>query len=264
MSVEISRTFVTPAMASDLLKSNTRNRSLSDRRVTEYARDMAAGRFLFNGEAIKVADTGAVLDGQHRLEAIVRSGATVEMLLITGLPEYTQDTMDTGRRRSAGDALTINGVAYGTNLAAIARRVWQWDRQNYRFTGALSPTNTEVLETVEKYPTLHRSVEIAHRIATNFRVTTCTLNGTAHHLFLQSDPDKTAWFFTHLETGADLAEGHPVLALRNRLVTDKTMQRKIPFHQGLGYYIRSWNAVIEGKDMVRIVHAVDSTLPKPL
>lgn len=262
MQTEIMK--ITSAMAQEWLKRNTRNRPLSDRRVKEYARDMQAGVWLLNGEAIKLATDGTILDGQHRLAAIVEADVALETLVVMGLPAHTQDTMDSGRRRTAGDALAINGVAYASNLAAIARRVWQWDRQNYRFNGLTNPTTTEVLETVELYPTLHRSVELAHRVATSFKPTFCTLNGVTHHLFLAIDPDQTAWFFAGLETGANLAVGHPVLALRNRLIMDQTMQRKPPFPQSLGFYIRAWNAIRESREMARIQHPIDAPMPMPV
>ena len=263
MSIEINRLFVTPEMASEWLKLNLRNRPLKDRKIAEYARDMAAGRFVFNGEAIKIADNGLVLDGQNRLHACIRAGIGFETLVITGLAEYTQATMDSGARRSAGDQLAIDGVAYSRNLAAIARRVWQWEQKNYRFTNTVSPSNSEILEVVDAHPSLARSVEIGHRCATQFKVSNCTANGLAHHLFLAIEPNQTALFFARLETGADMEEGDPVLALRNRLINDQTMQRRAPFHQGVNYLLRTWNAIREGKEISKLQCPPEASMVMP-
>lgn len=248
---------VTPEIAAIWLRSNTRNRPVSDRLVSEYARDMVAGAFRFNGEAVKIAEDGTLLDGQHRLAAVVRSGITIKFLVIQGLPLDTQDTMDTGRRRTVGDQLAIHGEAYSRNLAAIARRVWQWEAGNTRFLTTQSPTNSEVLATVAKHDTLKRSAELGHRIATSFRPSRSAVTGMAHHLFLAIDPDLSALFFARLETGADLSKGHPVLALRDRLTQDKILQRKVAYYQGVRYFVVAWNALREDREITLIKQAAD-------
>lgn len=264
VSITIDRMFVTPALASEWLQLNTSNRPLKEKRIAEYARDMANGLFLFNGEAIKRAVNGKLLDGQNRLEACVRANVPFETLVIQGLPEHTQATMDSGARRSAGDQLAINGVAYSRNLAAIARRVWQWEQKNYRFTNNMSPTNSEILEVVDAHPSLARSVEVAHRTALAFRVSNCTTVGTAHHIFLAIDPDDTAQFFAQFETGAGLEEGHPILALRARLIMDQTMQRRAAFHQSVNYFLRTWNAVREERDMSKLQCPPEAIMVMPV
>lgn len=255
---------MSPELAQELLKVNTHNRKLSEDRVREYARDMERGHWPYNGESVKIAEDGTVIDGQHRLEAIVLSGATVEVELITGLPLEVQVTVDTGRRRSVGDTLTLQGEHYSRNLAAIITKVWQWDRKNYRFTARPAPTAAEALETLEKYPTLRRSAELGHRVALSFRPARASVLGTAHHLFLRIDPDATALFMAQLETGADLEAGHPVLALRNRFTQDRVQQRAIPFHVGVGCCIRAWNATRAGEPLTIVKMTADSDMPMPV
>ena len=100
LSMEIVR--VSPSMAEKMLGRNTRNRSLNQRQVTRWAQSMTAGEWLVTGEAIKIASTGDLLDGQHRLAAVIESGCTVLMLVVKGLHPETQDVMDTGRARTLG------------------------------------------------------------------------------------------------------------------------------------------------------------------
>ncbi|MDO0930218.1 hypothetical protein QQY66_00225 [Streptomyces sp. DG2A-72] len=55
---------VSPALARHwLTEHNTHNRSLRPRVVAAYARDMHAGRWMDNGETIKFAADGTLLDG---------------------------------------------------------------------------------------------------------------------------------------------------------------------------------------------------------
>jgi hypothetical protein len=65
---------ITPKQAQVILAHNDRNRSLASSRVTVYSGAMLAGEWRMNGETIKFNGDGTLLDGQHRLAAVVRSG----------------------------------------------------------------------------------------------------------------------------------------------------------------------------------------------
>lgn len=243
---------VTPELAALWLKNNDRNRRLNDRLVDTYVRDMAALNWQLNGEAIKISVNGEVLDGQHRLAAVVKSGMTVMMLVVEDLPNEVQATMDSGRKRSVSDALHIQGEAYYSNLAAVIRRAWQWDNGNTRFTSNPSPTASESHATLEKYPSLRRSAEIGHRVSMAFRPVTATTAGTAHHLFSQRDPDATALFMAQLETGADMSPGYPILALRDRFTNDKLLRKRVGIGEQMYAFIRTWNAIRDGETLTVI------------
>jgi hypothetical protein len=73
----ISLEMITPDMAADLLAVNVSNRNVRQRRVDQYARDMQVGRWQPTGEPITISDTGKLLNGQHRLMAVVQAGVTV-------------------------------------------------------------------------------------------------------------------------------------------------------------------------------------------
>lgn len=255
---------VTPQLAKFWLSLNDRNRKINPKGVADYARQMTTGKWLLNGESIKRAHNGSLLDGQHRLMAVIEAGVAVEMLVIEDLEPEIQDTVDAGRKRTAADALSMDGVANASIVAAVGRRAWMWDQNNIRFVAASSPSISEVKETIEKYPHIHRSAEIGARTAMSYKPTRGAITGTAHHLFVQLDQDLTAEFFAQLATGAKLDGDHPVLALRNRLLNDFTNSKKIPFHQGLAFYIRAWNALREGRELSRIVHTADEPMIRPV
>jgi predicted nucleic acid-binding Zn ribbon protein len=68
--------YVTPEMAERWLGHNKVNRNLRNRRVDQFARDMRSGRWQLTGEAIKFGKSGNLIDGQHRLWAVIESGCT--------------------------------------------------------------------------------------------------------------------------------------------------------------------------------------------
>ena len=88
---------VTPDMARTYLKSNTHNRPLDAARVSKYAADMRAGRWLVSPETISFDEHGVLLNGQHRLGAIVESGA--------------RQSVDTKRRRKRHPSSTGTSVS---------------------------------------------------------------------------------------------------------------------------------------------------------
>lgn len=97
-----------------MLSFNTKNRSICRSEVQKHAREMREGRWMLNGQTVKFTGDsllalGRLLDGQHRLMAIVMSGVAVPMLVAYGVPEESYGTIDFGRRRTAGDILCANG-----------------------------------------------------------------------------------------------------------------------------------------------------------
>src|SRR5690606_5321337 len=73
---------LTPDTAVRLLERNTLNRPLSDQHVKRIASQISAGKWRFNGDTIKLSECGDVLDGQHRLWAVIEAKKPVETLIV--------------------------------------------------------------------------------------------------------------------------------------------------------------------------------------
>lgn len=76
---------ITPKMAEEYLKHNKINRTLKDKRVTSYANDMKDGAWQLNGEAIRFNKSGDLIDGQHRLNAIIRANKPIQTVVMRGI-----------------------------------------------------------------------------------------------------------------------------------------------------------------------------------
>lgn len=250
---------VTPTRAKQMLNKNLRNRNLREATVAQYARDMAAGNWPFNGESIKFAEDGTLLDGQHRLAAIVRSNVPVLMLVITGLPQSAQETVDVGRKRTASDTLLLRGETKSPVLGAILRRAVLWDRGDRKFRDSTSIA--ELSDMLEKYPEIRRSAEIAARTHYAFRYLPTSSLGLSHHLITRVAPDEAPWFFQRISDGAELPVGHPVLTLRDRAMRDVDQGRRANDVRAVAYIARAWNAVRRGENLSRLVHPADVPIP---
>ena len=116
-ALDIKLETVTPERAAVLLKGNTHNRSVNANYVQTLAREMTEGRWKVNGDSIRM-NGSTLIDGQHRLTACILSGQSFDTLVLTGLESDVFDTIDNGRKRTAGDVLSITGEKNATTMAA--------------------------------------------------------------------------------------------------------------------------------------------------
>jgi hypothetical protein len=133
-------------------------RSLSALRVSEYSREMLAGRWRLTHQGIALDPQGRLLDGQHRLRAVLeadlsQSGIVVPMMVTVGVPRDTFAVMDSGRPRSAGSFLE---GPYGVARAALARAaltiVLNGGRASHGTIARGGLSNSAVLSFMEKNP----------------------------------------------------------------------------------------------------------------
>ncbi|MFY7926737.1 MAG: hypothetical protein ACOVN5_13075 [Aquidulcibacter sp.] len=101
---------ITPNLAAVLLETNTTNRKLRKSVVSKYADEMRNGDWLLTPEPIVIADTDRLLNGQHRLNAVIQYGGNVKMFVVRGVSEKAFSALDRGFSRSFADAHNVNKV----------------------------------------------------------------------------------------------------------------------------------------------------------
>lgn len=98
---------VTPLVAKALLTFNTKNRPLNRRKVNLWAKKMLAKQWNEQtNDMICFALTYVLINGQHRLHAIVETGVSLLLNISTNMDEEAGKTMDLGKGRTAGDIAT--------------------------------------------------------------------------------------------------------------------------------------------------------------
>ncbi len=125
-------TMVTPELAEKILQSNHENqRTLKQHVVDSYTRAMKAGLWTAgNGETIKFSEKGDLIDGQHRLTAVIKSGTSVPMMVMTGIKEKFLTCIDNGAPRNLGDALKVTGrIRHRINTHSLAAFLRQFHYQ---------------------------------------------------------------------------------------------------------------------------------------
>jgi hypothetical protein len=95
---------VTPELAAKWLERNhTQNRPINWKRVEAMANDMRTpGAWKLTHQAIAFDGEGDLIDGQHRLQAVVQAGKPVQMLVVRNDEGSFHDPIDRGAARSIG------------------------------------------------------------------------------------------------------------------------------------------------------------------
>jgi hypothetical protein len=120
--IESAIELVGPRAAAEMLKGNMSNRNLRRKVVEKYARAMSQGDWVLNGQAIVMSSEGGLLDGQHRLSAVVQSGCSVEMMVVRNVEDRAQRTMDSGTARRPADHLKMYlGMTNTTKVVSMLR-----------------------------------------------------------------------------------------------------------------------------------------------
>lgn len=251
---------VTPELAQEWLdQKNTHNRRIRRNQVQQLARDMEHNQFLFTGDTVKFDWNDTLLDGQHRLAAIVASGRPASLVVVRGLDPRSQSAMDINSRRLAYDALRLKGVEGDMkNAAAIARSVYMFDTSQV-------PTHLETVSFVEEHEEqLADAVTISEMVRRSGQLTGGSFYGAAYYILARVDPYAAGDFFEKLASGAELEKGSPILLLR------KHLSKGLPFGFGRGaWHLRQnlslvfycWNAWREGKELHQL--RLPKEMPEP-
>lgn len=151
-----SNVAMTPAWARDILSKNTRNRPISDNRVSELMGIIKRGEWQLTHQGIAVATDGVLLDGQHRLTAIARTKKTLPVMLTLDADPQTFTAIDDVKKRSAADVLSIAGQHNSMLLASSLRILIAYRSGEARPWGAVrrAMSAQQILDAVNDFPGL--------------------------------------------------------------------------------------------------------------
>lgn len=111
---------ITPTTAAAYLERNTGNRTIKSKHVESLADSMTAGHWQCTHEGIAFDTVGSLIDGQHRLSAVVKSGCTITSLVFRDCEPGTFNVIGDASRRTAADVLHLAGELNTNKLAAAA------------------------------------------------------------------------------------------------------------------------------------------------
>lgn len=239
---------VSPDIARQMLVKNTKNRPLKKAKIKAFARDMACGRWQFDGMPIRFGTSGALLDGQNRLQAVIASEVAVPFLVIKGLPDATQEVMDTGTKRTTADQLNLRGEPHANLLAAIGRRGAMWD-QGHRTNagGGYIPSESEIRDFIDQNPQTKAAAEIAQRASRSVPLPPSVI-GLAYFVCSRVDVlDAKAFFIDQLTEQIGLQYGDPAKALHKKFKDTERRTGRVAETDLLCYVLKAWNLYRTGQ-----------------
>jgi hypothetical protein len=211
-----------PTQAAEYLKKNVTNRNVRKGTVTSYARDMKADKWIPTHQGIAFNDRGELIDGQHRLHAIIEAGVSVRMLVTRGIQSEqgdmrTMDAVDRGAVRSVADQLHLqHGFRNAAQLAGCGTVIVQLTLQD-RIGRVSVPQMLSVLEIYSRHID---PIILAFNNAHLLKMRGALLCGSLAFARAVA-PQRVDDFTQSICTGAGLEIDSPALALRNYFLTQK-------------------------------------------
>jgi len=237
---------ITPAKARAYLKGNPNNRPLSIKHVDYLAREIAGGRWQCNAETIKF-NGNQLIDGQHRLNAVIKSGKPIRTVVARGLNKAAFHTIDMGKKRSAADTLNVMGEKSSTRIAAALALIEAMLDGQTRTSGAVS--GTKVIELLREHPNVRDSVHAYQGPKTLIKPSVAI---ALHYFFAKKDRELADQFFDDLRSGSGLGVGDPVFTLREKLISNSVGSKRLVDEAIIACTIKAWNALREGVTVKRL------------
>ena len=269
METQFKKIEINPIVAQRLLKDNVGNRKPSERAVLMYAKDMEEGRWKTNtGDTIKISKTNRLLDGQHRLLAIIKSNKTYEFTIAYNVPDDVFDVIDTNKNRSKNDVFTIAKIPNSSACSSIINSYLSLKKGNSTSEGKLSTgiTNTIILDKYnenEQYwqDVAKFSVKIYNSFAKILPVATI---GSFYALFSDINPQDAREFFNQVGTGENITN-NSISLLRKALLNDRVSSRKITTRHKNALIIKSWNAFRKNDQFKSLRFDIENDIfPRPI
>lgn len=247
---------VTPELAREMLSNNNGNRPIKTDPLAQYTEDMKGSRW-FHGtcESIKFDKNGTLIDGQHRLTAIVDSGEPTWMLVQEGLDPEAYRYFDRGAKRSFADTLHKMGKKNRSTISGASILILEVERNRIRKSLQGNPVKDESqalqYEFVASHPELDEIAPIANKLRKAVPGLAPSAAAAAIYLFDKKDKSMSRKFFQDILDRRLSGPTDPKVVAERALQKLKDDGKSNPRTQ-LWILIRAWNAMRLNKTVKRI------------
>lgn len=258
MTMKFLETLMTPNMAAEYLLKNTKNRRLDMRHVKKLANDMSNKKWVLNGDMIRFNTIGDLIDGQHRLHAVILSGETVPMGIVYDIEDPDAfKTIDVGAKaRGAGQVIAMMGMKNANTIGAISKRLIHWEKWQNKSEFTFSSlsfaeiTQSEVIKYTEDnqdeiefyFYEIYNSLAFKKCGSPTSLITALILCG-------RYDEKATQKFIDGIKTGINLQENSSIILLRDRLVSPPERRNRVWELELMALVIKSFNKFLYGKPL---------------
>lgn len=264
-------TTITPELARQWLDERHppgSNRRLNDHKVKQLAAAMTAGLFGPTNDCLVFMVDGTLGNGQHRLEACVKSGVMVQAFVVWDAPMSWRPLFDGGScgppGRTPGQVLQIERQApYPNDQSACIKVVLDWEAMEdlgLWSGGRRGAPSTVVLARYDKDPegflaAVQTGRACRKRLPPGRGLELVVFTVTAYwfrsHLDDEAVQDSER-FFEQLGLGTNLAENDPIYQLRRKLLEELTGRQKYELVDRCAWVTKAWNFYRRGQQCERL------------
>jgi hypothetical protein len=254
--------FVTPDYAKELLNKNISNRPLTKTHVLSLSKSILNGEWKVTGEPIKFSKNGNLIDGQHRLAAIILADQGIQLSIIRNIDNSAFDVIDIGRPRRISDILAIMKISNSSAVAAGIRVFIAFKKLNPNG----SPSLQEKTSAIDVERVISRSKNYEHWafLANSDRYKKIIPTGLSMGLgmiFSEKSDSYAHLFFEKLISGEGLSAKDPILTLRDRLISNKSSTLKLPQAHLAFFIVKAWNASRSNKKLTILKISENESFP---
>lgn len=249
--MKVTTMYITPEIAKSILSRNTKNRRVNQQRVNQYANDMVNGRWYENGESIVITENGELRDGQHRLEACVKSGKSF-MFAVSIVPDENAVAYDSGQGRSASQIIKLTckdlrTISLNTRIHGAIKYIMLRKINNEDMRKSVSPVELSQFadENADLFSEFQYQLNNLGANMKYFRIVP-VVAAEISALHCGYDIEKLKYFVDVLGSGFCSSENdYPIIALRNYLIKS---------HNNVGYsfYDEKYNKTIQALHLFEV------------
>ncbi len=253
--VDADLEWITPEKAQHYLDAMGSNRSYSEDTAIKYGRDMTENRWMPTSQGIGFDYTGKLIDGQHRLRAIIKTAVPVYSVVVRNLHPDAMRATDDNRKRTFSDDLKIEDRERYVKVASATSMIVRFQRgraKNLKLS-TVSKIALSRLEQREELARLEREGNLqysVYRAASLYQAWRIPESAGACVYYLARGyygEDFTEGFFEALAEGAGLQKGDPTLALAQRVKLMANQKPKAEGHVYAGALLKAMRQETEGK-----------------
>jgi hypothetical protein len=211
-----------PDTAQSLLERNTNNRDLSPQHVKDYVRRMEQGDWHLSTDAIGIDTQGRLVNGQHRLHAIIKSGQTQPFIVVKGIDPDAFKWIDEIYKRNLKQSLKMAGFSRYSRLAALVSMLYSWEQGKSPLSG--QPSNVQGINFAKYHsPKIVGAIEEVKPIETEAkRLWRPSSMNFVNYTMYRRSPETARDFLEGVATGLGLnSKNDPRYRLRNRLISEQ-------------------------------------------
>lgn len=271
-NLTVQMVYVTPRLAKNYLEFNPKNRKIKDGHVLFLSNEMKQGRWAENGESIIFDKNLNLVDGQHRLRAIIKSGKSYWISIFRGVKKSAIATMDTGSNRSAADVLQMNGFKYSNGVAALIKVIDKYVIRKSKGKGFDKWTRRTILSNQQvldycsnNYHWIENIIKRLHSFVNTQKPIVLSVTNLALIIYIigGENPKEEHYNFIKYLSGTNKESGTAINYIYTKLYNSRINKEPLSFYWILGMSIKAWNYYIDGNPAVRLFKfSIDNPLPK--